>query len=570
MNHSSSIYIIPALALCFCGTGLATANTNATRVAPAQASAARAGYADAMSQPLEAKRDEDKKKPSALQLKMPSAKASDPKVMIRKVKIEGCERFDEATLQASVQAYLGKELSFEQIVFLTRAVENVYHTEGYQIVKASLPQGGLVNGVLTIKVIEGKLGEVEVQGNKRYSKATITGVLDHYLERGKIFRLKDAERPLVLLNSYPALTVKSSLSKGESVGTTKMVVQAEEERMLTGSLEFNNFGSETAGEYRVIPYIALRNPFGIGDQLSAFAAISLDERETWSYQFDYTAPINSKGTGVNVYFGQGNNTAGNEYEILDIEGSSYSWGLGLTHRHIWSAKTQINYRFMFDAQNMDQDMLGLTTMDDAVRKLRLGADFTHSDNKGKSFVSLYLHQGLGEAFGAMDNDSTLSSRAYSHADNAFTKLVLSAMRLQRLDEKFYAIFNATGQLSFDPLVAGEQIYIGGANSVRGQPYSMSAGDEGLMINAELRYNAREGKEEGFSPSLQLAAFFDFGTTYTKRPTVGYDDWTSAAGAGVGIRSQLYKGFDLRVDLAVPVGEKHGDDVYLYGQIRYSF
>ncbi|MFI3244022.1 MAG: ShlB/FhaC/HecB family hemolysin secretion/activation protein [Akkermansia sp.] len=573
MNHYSTTRILTTIALGIGGTGLLTATDNgdqsqSLRAAPAQVSGARAGYASSMSQPLAAPVVKETPKPQSCIGAMPAAKAGDPSVAVNSVKFVGNERYDDATLGALVEPYLGKKLTFEQIMFLTKAVENQYRCNGYQIVKVVLPQGGLNNGVLTIKVTEGKLGAIEVVGNQGYPDKVIAGVLNSSLEKGKIFRIADAERPLVLLNSYPALSVSSALEPGVAAGTTKMIVQAKEEKMFTGSMEFNNFGSESSGEYRAIPYIAMRNPFGIGDQLSAFAAIAMDELDTWSYQFDYTAPINSKGTGVNFYFGQGNNTAGNEFEILNIQGDSLSWGVGLSHLHVISAKTQLKFNFSFDVQDMTQDMLGMRTMDDSIRKLRLGADFTHSDSRGKTFVSLYIHQGLGELLGGMDNNSTMASRYY--ADNGFTKIVLSAMRLQRLDEKFYAIFNASGQASCDPLLAAEQIYIGGANSVRGQPYSMAAGDGGYMLNAELRYNAVEGKPEGFNPSLQLAAFFDFGATYTKQPTIGYDHWTSAAGAGVGIRSQLYKGLDLRLDVAAPVGERHGDDAYLYAQLRYSF
>lgn len=207
----------------------------------------------------------------------------------------------------------------------------------------------------------------------------------------------------------------------------------------------------------------------------------------------------------------------------------------------------------------------MLTMDDSVRKLRVGASYERSDLKGRSYLSLFIHQGLGNILGGMESNYELSSRAYAGADNDFTKIVLSGMRVQSFSDKMFGIFNATAQTSLDPLVSTEQIYIGGANSVRGQPYSMDYGDSGIIVNAELRYSVSDKQ-----PSLQLAAFFDYACTHKKEPIIGQSQWTNAAGIGLGLRSELYKGVDCRFDVAVPVGEKYGDSAYVYGQIRYSF
>lgn len=486
-------------------------------------------------------------------------------VYIGDIRFVGNERFDDATLHALCAPHLKKNLNFAQIMSLAGITEKYYNDQGYPVVKVFVPRGGLTNGVLTVEVLEGKLGDVKIEGNKRYSVKTIQDVMDAYLQRGKIFKLSEAEAPLVLLNSYPGLEVSTSLAAGATHSTTDLTVRVKEQKMLTGSLELNNFGSETAGQYRVIPHVALLNPSGFGDRASFFGVMALDEMDTWTYQFDYSIPVTSKGGFLSAYFGQGNNTAGNEFEVLDINGTSFTLGFGYTQQLIFSAKMKISLQAMFDAQNTDQTMLGLKTIDDSVRKLRLGATMERSDLKGRTYLSFFLHQGLGEFLGGMENDYELSSRAYSGADGEFTKLVFSAMRVQSIDARTFGIFNFTAQTSFDPLVSTEQIYIGGANSLRGQPYSMDYGDSGIILNAELRYSPLEKKEK-----LQLAAFFDYACTQTKEPLMGKEEWTHAAGAGVGIRSELYKGLDCRLDVAVPVGEKYGDSAYVYGQLRYSF
>ncbi len=486
-------------------------------------------------------------------------------IYIKDVRFVGNERFDDATLHALCEHHLGQHLNFAEIMSLAGVTEQYYNNKGYPVVKVFVPKGGVKDNILTIEVLEGKLGDIVVDGNKRYSSKTLSDVVYSYVEQGKIFKLSDAESSLVLLNSYPGLEASTSLAAGKNHSTTDLHLHVKEDKLVTGSLEFNNFGSETSGEYRVIPHLALLNPSGYGDRFSMLGVMALDETDTWTYQFDYSIPVTRKGGFVSAYFGQGSNTAGNEFEVLEIDGDSYTFGFGYTQQLIYSAKKKITLQAMFEAQETEQSMLGIKTLDDSVRKLRVGATMELSDLKGRTYASLFIHQGLGEMFGGMENNYDLSSRAYAGADNAFTKIVFSAMRIQSFQERLFGIFNFTAQTSFEPLVSTEQIYIGGANSLRGQPYSMDYGDSGLILNAELRYSPLADKQ-----NFQLAAFFDFATTHTKEPLMGKDEWTSAAGAGVGIRAELYKGLDCRFDVAVPIGEKYGDSVYVYGQIRYSF
>ncbi len=535
------------------------------RVSPSQSLGSHGDYTDISSKPVNSKKlVAPRPENNTPKVPRPSS-TSGQTLSIKDVRIVGNECFDDSTLLLLLADKVGKSLTFNQIMGLAATIEAYYNDQGYHIVRVFVPEGGYKNGVLTIEILEGKLGDIKVKGAKRYSDADLVAVVSDYLSKGKIFKLSDAEVPLTLLNTYPALELSSTLSPGTKTGTTDMTLVAKEKSILSGSLELNNFGSEDSGEYRFIPYMVVRSPFGWGDQLSAYAAIAIDEPDSWSYQLDYRVPVSRFGTSALLYFGQGNNAVGNEFEILDINGDSYSWGVGVSHLQVFSAYTQLTWELAFDAQDVSQDVLGVRTLDDSIRKLRLSVNLDHSDMSGRTIASLAIHQGLGEMLGGMDNDSAFSSRSFAGANNEFTKFVLGAVRVQRLSENFSAIINFTGQYSTDPLLSSEQMYLGGANSVRGQAYSAASGDDGFLLNAELRYSIFES-----APSLQLAAFYDMGMVHTKEPFPGQDTWETAMGAGVGVRSEIFKGLDLRADVAVPLGEKHGDDMYFYIQARYQF
>lgn len=529
-----------------------------------QMSGSRKAYSESLSTTLqESKKQEDSSsKPSEEVVPSPN----ESRIKVGGVAFIGNSAFSAKELEGLVAADLGKKLTFGQIKAMAGKVEKFYHEKGYQIAQAIIPKQDMQpGGVLKIQILEGRLGKVSVLGNKRYSTSRVTDTFYAYTEKDKPFTISGIERPLVLLNSYSGISVNSTLAAGEQTGQTDVEIEVKEDNRVTGAIEVNNFGSKDSGEYRVVPYIALPNVTGAGDELSVLGVISPDAIDSWYWQTGYVRPIDSYGTSINAYFGQGKNQLGNDYAVLDIKGENSSWGTGVSRRIVYSSSTSLELLGWFEWQDMDQQMLGFTTSNDNVRKIRIGANFDHTDWNGRTYVSFNIHQGLGDILGAMENNDSYSSRAYAKADNRFTKGVLGLMRMQKITPSFYGILNFTGQYSSDPLVSGEQMYTGGANTVRGQPQSCFMGDSGIVVNVELRYSVLPE-----ASLLQLATFFDHGVTHLRRPVIGQNSSSSLSGAGVGVRSNLYEGLDLRFDVAVPVGTNYGDSCYLYGQIRYSF
>ncbi|AHF89155.1 hemin-binding protein [Opitutaceae bacterium TAV5] len=489
-----------------------------------------------------------------------------PRIHVSEIRFVGNTLYDQQTLAALVASDLNRELTFQQLLATATRVENYYHQKGYQLVRVVIPRQDVRDGgPIEFRVLEGWLGQIHVTGNRRYSTRRVLDTLAHTTAIGQPFTIPEVERPLVFLNERSGLTASSTLKPGAETGSTDIEIEIKEDRRISGSIEANNFGSDDSGEYRIIPAFSLPNFTGAGDVFSAFGVFSPDQTDVWFYQVDYTRPLGTNGTSGHLYFGQGNNEAGNEYEILDIKGDNISWGAGLSHHIIWSARSSLNLQGWFEWQDMEQRMLGGITSDDSIRKLRFGADYDRKDNSGRTFLSLHIHQGLGHILGGMKDNYTLSSRAYAGADNSFTKFVLSLMRVQSFHPRLYALLNFTGQYSLDPLVSGEQIYIGGANTVRGQPQSHYSGDDGFVINAEVRFSILPDNAR-----WQLAGFFDHGETHLQRPIIGQQKWRSLSGAGLGFRAELFKNLDARFDVGFPVGAQRGDDCYFYGQVRFSF
>ncbi|MEC9482974.1 MAG: ShlB/FhaC/HecB family hemolysin secretion/activation protein, partial [Halomonas sp.] len=311
--------------------------------------------------------------------------------------------------------------------------------------------------------------------------------------------------------------------------------------------------------------LSVMNMTGHGDQLELMGMKSLGDGDAYLGYVGYETPVNATGTKVQAYAFTGNVAIGQEFRVLEIEGDSEGWGIGVSQDYLLASRTLLTLEAWFEGQDLEQTLLGTPTARDRVRKFRVGATYDRSDLYGRTLLSVDLHQGLGTWFGGMAEDSVLSSRSYAEADNEFTKLTFDLARLQRINSRFVIIPRLYGQYAFDSVVAGEQWAIGGFNSVLGHPASAYSGDSGYTARVEGRYALFEDDDR-----YQFIMRADHGQVFVKRPYLGQEDEEAISGIGIGLLAQPIEAVELRVDWGVPVGEETEDDSYVYGQATYRF
>jgi len=121
----------------------------------------------------------------------------------------------------------------------------------------------------------------------------------------------------------------------------------------------------------------------------------------------------------------------------------------------------------------------------------------------------------------------------------------------------------TGQWTPDQLLPIEQFSVGGARSVRGYDENQLVRDKGFSASIEARYPVLRDKGR---PTLQLAAFFDFGGAWNNdRPTPD-PELIASPGVGLlwdpipGIHAELYYGYALE-DIAFQEDSLQADGVH---------
>ena len=124
----------------------------------------------------------------------------------------------------------------------------------------------------------------------------------------------------------------------------------------------------------------------------------------------------------------------------------------------------------------------------------------------------------------------------------------------------------SGQLASKNLDSSEKFILGGTG-VRASPQGEGAGDEGMLLNLELRYSLRGLQGPG---DLQLLGFVDTGhVTLNKNTWTGwqpaslpnYPDSYSLSGMGIGANYGKAGNFSLQTSYAWKLGNNPARDVH---------
>lgn len=480
-----------------------------------------------------------------------SADAANPQneqhVLVQRFSFIGNTALTSETLSEIVKDLPGKVLTLAELRSAAERVADYYHQQDYFLAKVILPEQSIDDGNITLQIFEGKLGQITISGNKSYRE----GFLHKYfsdMKQDGIIQQGSLESALLLVNDLPGIKAKSVLRAGAEKGDTDIVIDVEESPRIQGSIEASSFGSRN---WRSVSFTSY------GQRGSSFSTRVVNGSMPSSLSFvnaSYSMPTDTRGTRVNMYMLKGDFGVGQEFASLNITGKASAYGAAITHPMIMTRAKSVTAELGFDIRNSEQDMLSFTSSRDRIRVLRLGVHHNTENTGSRAFTSLFLQQGLGSMFGGMNDNDPLSSRSTAGADGRFTKLSFNSTRIQGLKPKSFLIMRLSGQVSSRSLVVGEQMAIGGIDSVHGYYPSEYLGDNGIQVNLEARFASSATQPERF----QTALFADWALTSVKEPVLGQSKSVSLLGVGLGIRTNIFKDISIRADVGFSLGRRPSD------------
>jgi hemolysin activation/secretion protein len=477
---------------------------------------------------------------------------------VDRILLTGLTVIREEELRPLVIPYENRTLELSDAKVLAEQITRYYRSKGYITCRAYIPPQKLGSNTLEIRVLEGRLGRVKVQG-ARYFR---TNALTYFVEglKQKVLRVQELEKKIIRMNLHPDREVKAVILPGDLVGTSDLLLDVDSRFPIHIGGEVNNFGTKFTGTERYGFWVRDTQLLGLEDILAVRAQFG---EKVYGIGAQYVFPIGPYDTRIGASFNRTEVEIGREFAVLDINGTAYSVKLFLNQPALDTERFDLGLTAALEYKNVENSVLGTYTSRDDLRMVSIGAQADAWDPYGRTFLVSDLIFGV-PWLGASDKHDPMLSRA--GAGSAFFKYQGALNRIHPVGDSTYLYFKLSAQATPDRLVSAEQVDMGGVYSVRGYPQSDYLADYGYGGSAELRvpcyFIPRDYKLPGTGVPLwnriNFVAFFDGAYGKIRNPAPGELPSRTYFGAGGGLRIDLPRNWNARFEWAAPTGDRPQD------------
>ena len=524
-----------------------------------------------------------------------------PRVVVSSFSLSGAVDREKQDLRVSdVEAILGGHVrsqppdgyTINQLQGIADEITRFYRERGLIIAQAIVPAQEVQNGVVSLRVLEGSLEDVQVEGNGDYKAKVIEGPFRRL--RGQPITQEGIERALLDVQGFPGLTVFGTFTSGDELGNTDLVVKVREEDRFYFTPSVDNYGSEFTGEYRAMLDFTFNNLFGVADQVNGYILQTFE-------------PDNGTYGGLNFNFPFGRNAIGfggstNQFDVgglealtdLGVEGevvqADIYWDYTFANGRFFGAGGRLGVatkKATTEIPGFESNQM-VVISEDNLAVASLAFDFFAASRKGRGFTigSFVADIGMPDTLGSMDGSGVggdaLSSRLGGDGERAggsFEKYKFNLQHLRRLGTNNSLLLRVDGQYTDDILVSLEQYSIGGPQNVRAYPVAEALVDTGTSATLEWIINA-----PGFSDKttkgnrtwgeiFQVSLYADYAYGELNNPRVNEEPTVDYSGFGLGLQFNVPGKLYARFDVASPIGSREATndrDPQYYFRMSFTF
>lgn len=441
--------------------------------------------------------------------------------VLRAIRIVGNTAIPTAALEQAVAPYLGRAVATPDLEEIRLRLTRLYIERGYINSGAVIPDQRVVEGIVTIRIVEGALTTIEVSGLDRLRTEYVAGRLR--LAGGPPLNASELQDAVQILLQDPLISrVNAALGPGLRPGESRLDVRVQEQPLLGATLGIADDRAPSIGGTEGQIQLTLRDATGFGD-LSVFRfdkTAGLQE-----YDLAVEVPLSVYGTRLRLAAQRtGADQVEPPFNAIDVASNDRTYELGLLQPVYRTPSQLLEFGATLAYRESTTYLLGepfsfAPGVQDGVSKvavLRLSQSWTDRGPDTVLAARSILSIGF-DGFGATINPRPLpDSRSFSWLGQ-----VQYARRLA--EDGTQLILRADAQLAANPLLPLEQFAIGGINTVRGYREDELVRDNGLDASIEFRVPVLRpelpGREDLDLGPIQLAAFADYGRSwYTGQPT----------------------------------------------------
>ena len=474
-------------------------------------------------------------------------------IQVKNFLFNGNKLLTDQELQNIVAKWKDKTLTFDELQNVITDIQEYYSSKN-RIGKALLPEQEIKNGIVSIKIVEGVLGEVVVEQTSPKPRMSVETVKKYFKgEKDSAYiDTKDLQRKIFILNDLAGISAVGTYEQGKKEGESNFKVAVEDTPFFKGEVSAANFGSKSTGSNQALINASLNNISGIGD---LFAVNGIKSSGSDYVQGSYAIPIMHEGLKLAL------NASKLDYKTLSSfsstnqsEGDSKTYGANATYPVYRTDRISVNAKVGFETKEYlnTNSLTAITISDYKIDNMIAGLN-GYLYNSDRSSISYNANLTFGRL---KINDATQSASDSTSAKTkgSFEKLAFNISRNQSLPELFNTnwLVSVDGQTANKNLNSSEQMSLGGPYAVRAYPTGQGSGSQGVIIKTELQYPYN--KEFSFGPFVDVGFIKQYINTYTdwEGQTRAKNDYSLAA-TGISAKYK-YNEFNVDGTLAYRIGD----------------
>jgi hemolysin activation/secretion protein len=498
------------------------------------------------------------------------------KIFVKRFKFRGNTVFSDRQLARVIKEYEGREITSDELEAARVALTKHYVDVGYINSGAVLPDQDPTQGVVEFELVEGRLTEIDLSGNRWFR----AWWLRHVLRRaaGDPVNFNHLKTGLQLLRQNPGISkINAELKPGAKAGDSILHVTVQDEHPFRLGFELSNKRPPSVSEGVGELYFSDLNLTGHNDPLDLrwTAMRWTKDGEIGSAGFDefqasYEFPISPWDTTLRLSAGRGASSIIDEtFAALGITSANEEISATLRQPILQTLRNTITLSVGVDRRHSETFLLGqpFTLSPGAIDgesdifALRASAEWVNRSQVHVLAVRSTFSWGL-DAFGATRDEggasgvtSGFGGPALDVPDGKFFAWLGQVQYVQRIFDtpalrkkpetrgwnilrETTLIARANAQLTDEPLLALEQFSLGGVQSVRGYRENQLLRDNGVFGSVELRVPVWMRADK--TPIVTIAPFFDIGTGWNTVSDDADDASETICSAGLGLLVNVNK------------------------------
>lgn len=473
-----------------------------------------------------------------------------PRFDVWEYRVDGNSALDPRVIEKTVYPFLGPAKSIGDVEAARTALEKAYHDAGFGAALVDIPEQDVNEGIVFLKVGEGRVDRLKVTGSRYYSLGRIKSGVPA-LAQGKALNLNEVQDQLgKLAGESPDRKITPVMRAGKTPGTVEVELAVEDELPLHGSLEMHGKNSANTSRLRLAGMLRYDNLWQRFHSVSLQYQVSPEDYsnlEVWSGT--YVMPIDFLDARL-VFYGVGLDSlsAISTVGSMGVVGNGNIYGLRLV-KPLPSSDQDFSHNVTLGWDYKDFGQITASQSSPVTYSpfyLSYGGNLNYGGGSQTTFnlEADFSIAGLGNEAKEFENKrhGATPDYVYVAGDIRHTQALPGDVRL---------LGRLAGQVSESRLINNEQFGAGGWQSVRGYHETEQLGDDG--VNASLEVYTPDLAPltfDGFN-QLRFLAFADIARLWIHHPLAGTPSRYDLSSAGAGFRLQMFRHVIGELDWAYP-------------------